>query len=282
MLPVLQTASKEIDKEVGFRYRTVYMSKENSKLHYHDYYEIFLTLDDNITHDINGMKEKLPRGTLVFIRKSDIHIYEYSSTTNPSFVNLAFTEEIANELFSFLTEGYASKDLLLMPHPPSILLQETDITWMLRQLETLNCTLSTDIPKRKYRSRLLLFKIFTRYFTQSGETESQNSNIPSWLHNLNLEMQNLQHFSQPAEHMVEMSGKCRAYLGRMLKQHYNKTIPDYINDLRLNYWANCLVNSDSPILDICYECGFENVSWAYTLFKEKYGMSPLKYRKTSS
>ena len=61
----------------------------------------------------------------------------------------------------------------------------------------------------------------------------------------------------------------------------NLTIPDYINDLRLNYWANCLLNSDAPILDICYECGFENVSWAYTLFKQKYGMSPLKYRKNS-
>lgn len=281
MLPVLQTATTEIDENVGFRYRTVYVFNENSKLHYHDYFEIFLTLEDNITHDINGVKEKLPRGTLVFIRKSDIHIYEYSPTTKASFVNLAFTEEIMDSLFEFLSEGYASKELLTMPHPPSVLLQESDIKWMQEQLETLNATLATDIPQLKYRSRLLLFKIFTRYFSKCVDMEHANTNIPGWLCDLNHEMQKLKHFSQPSEHMVEMSGKCRAYLGRMLKQYYGKTIPDYINDLRLNYWANCLLNSDAPILDICYECGFENVSWAYTLFKQKYGMSPLKYRKNS-
>ena len=67
----------------------------------------------------------------------------------------------------------------------------------------------------------------------------------------------------------------------MIKQYYGKTIPDYINDLRLNYWANSLLTSDTPIIDICYECGFENVGWAYTLFKKKYGMSTLKYRKNN-
>lgn len=281
MQPVLQTASTQIDENVGFRYRTVYVFNENSVLHYHDYYEIFLTLENNVKHYINGSKEILPRGTLVFIRKSDAHIYEYSTSKKASFVNLAFTEEILNELFQFLTEGYPSKELLSLPHPPSILLQESDILWMLKQMEELNSTPATDIPQLKYRSRLLLFKIFTRYFSRIGRIEQSNNNVPSWLYELNLKMQKLEHFSQGPEHMVEMSGKCRAYLGRILKQYYGKTIPDYINDLRLNYWANSLINSDAPILDICYECGFENVSWAYTLFKEKYKMSPLKYRKTS-
>lgn len=74
MQPVLQTASTQIDENVGFRYRTVYVFNENSVLHYHDYYEIFLTLENNVKHYINGSKEILPRGTLVFIRKSDAHI----------------------------------------------------------------------------------------------------------------------------------------------------------------------------------------------------------------
>ena len=281
MEPVLQTASKEIDKNVGFRYRTVYMSKENSKLHYHDYYEVFLTLENNLTQVINGVKERLPRGTLMFIRKSDVHIYEYSSSNNPSFLNLAFTEEVMCSLFDFLSDGYASKEIVALPHPPSVLLSEQEIKWMCKQLEELNATIPSDVLQLKYRCRLILFKIFTNYFAKYGRMEHKNSSVPNWLYELNLEMQKTKHFSQPSEHMVELSGKCRAYLGRMLKQHYGKTISDYINDLRLNYWANCLSNSDAPILDICYECGFENVSWAYTLFKKKYNMSPMKYRKTT-
>ena len=281
MLPYFFTAATQIDENVGFRYRTVYIYNENSDWHYHDYYEVFLTLEDNIIHNINGAKEKLPRGSLVFIRKNDIHYYESPPSPLPSFVNLAFTEEILNQLSAFLTDGYPFEELLTAPHPPTVQLQETDIEWMLRQLQTLNTIPATDTGQLKYCSRVLLFRIFTRYFSRLHIADGDSNNIPSWLYDLNQEMQRLENFSQKPDHMVAMSGKCRAYLGRMLKQYYGKTIPDYINDIRLNYLANCLLNSDAPILDICYECGFENISWAYTLFKARYGVSPLKYRKAN-
>lgn len=283
MLPTLLTKETEIDAKVGFMYRTVYIITEGSSPHYHDYYEIFLTLASSVIHHINGSTQHIPRGTLIFIRKSDIHYFESSAvnTKECSFVNLAFTEDILNELFSFLTEGYPSDKLLSQPNPPSLLIQEADINWILKQLETLNSTQATNISQLKYRSRIFLFKIFTRYFSRTTSLLSLESDVPRWLYELDYEMQKLENFSKGAEHMIHMSGKCRAYLGRMLKQYYGKTIPQYLNDLRLNYWANSLLTSDAPILDICFECGFENVSWAYTLFKKKYGVSPLKYRRCS-
>lgn len=282
MQPLLLSKNTEIDANVNFKYRTVYIHAENSRLHYHDYYEIFLTLANGVIHHINGQTQLLPQGTLSFIRKSDTHYFETAVSTEkaPSFINLAFTEDILNALFSFLTEGYPSRELLTQPDPPSILLHDVDINWCVKQLETLNAISASDIPQLKYHSRILLFKIFTRFFSKIT-FDSPDSNVPDWLQKLNREMCKLENFSRNSDHMVQMSGKCRAYLGRMLKQHYNKTISQYINDLRLNYWANSLANSDAPILDICFECGFENVSWAYTLFKEKYGMSPLKYRTTA-
>ena len=73
MNAVLQTATTEIDAKTGFRYRSVYVKTENSQLHYHDYYEIFLTLSSEIKHQINGTVINLSRGALVFIRKEDTH-----------------------------------------------------------------------------------------------------------------------------------------------------------------------------------------------------------------
>lgn len=270
-----------VSQKTGFCYRTVYVHNENSELHCHDFFEIFLTLSDNIIHNINGKKETLRRGTLVFIRKEDTHCYEYTSNKNVAFINLSFTETILMELFRYLTDGYASDELLHLQLPPSVILSEGDIQWFQKQIEILNTTSSADIPLLKYRCRLLLMMIFTRYFVRVANTECEDAPVPYWLAELNSQMQKLENFSQSPEHMVQMSGKCRAYLGRMIKQYYGKTIPDYINDLRLNYWANTLLNSDTPIIDICYECGFENVGWAYTLFKKKYGVPPMKYRKTN-
>jgi AraC family cel operon transcriptional repressor len=158
-------------------------------------------------------------------------------------------------------------------------LNEADIRWFQKQIETLNATSSNDIPLLKYRCRVLLANIFTRYFSQSVGDHTDDPHIPYWLSQLNSEMQKLENFSQPPDHMVQMSRKCRAHLGRLIKQYYGKTIPDYINDLRLNYWANSLLTSDTPIIEICYECGFENLGYAYSLFKKRYGIPPLQYRK---
>ncbi len=270
------------DYDFGFRHRTVYIYNENSELHYHDFFEIFLVLSDDVVHIINGVKEAIPRGTLVFIRKNDVHCFEYSTSREPSFVNLIFKEEVTRKLFEYLSDDFQLGDLLTQLNPPSLLVNESDIAWILKQLELLNSTPATDFQQLKYQSRIFLFELFTRYFykTLSGN-EQRKDNMPGWLYELDKEMQKFENFSQESHHMVKMSGKNREYLGRTIKKYYGKTLTEYINDLRLNYWANVLVTSDAPILDICYECGFQNVSWAYTLFKNKYGMSPLKYRKTA-
>lgn len=280
MLPKISQYVPEAENDIGFKHRMVYIYNENSELHYHDFYEIFLVLSNDVVHIINGTRKPIPRGTLVFIRKQDEHCFEYSSSKEPSFINLIFTEEVLEKLFDYLMDGVPYEELITQPQPPSILMNESDITWVLKQLELLNATQVDNVLQLKYQCRIFLFKLFTQYFYKALlGTEHKNKQIPGWLYKLDEEMQKFENFSQESDHMVRMSGKNREYLGRVLKQYYGKTLTEYLNDLRLNYWANVLVTSDAPILDSCFDCGFQNVSWAYTLFKKKYGMAPMKYRK---
>lgn len=279
MKPILQLADTEIDIQTGFRCRSVWGNSENFQMHYHDYYEIFLTLSDDVIHFVNNQKFILKKNTLVFIRKTDTHYYSKSVRNELSFINIAFTEDILLSMFSFLSDGFYSEELLKEEFPPSIILDETDKEWLLHQITKLNSIQLEDNKTQKYKSRVLLFQIFTKYFSKfANESLLTAKEIPLWLQHLDTKMQKLENFSKPTEHMVILSGKSRAHLGRTLQKHYGKTIPEYINDLRLNYLANSLINTDLPILDLCYECGFENISWAYTLFKKKYGLSPLKFR----
>ena len=273
-------ASTQIDLEVGFRYRKIMISDEGSTLHDHeDYYEIFLTLSDKIMHQINGETQYLPKGSLLFIRKKDMHFYPNELPL--SFINLAFTEEMTMQLFEFLSDGFCSKELLDAPMPPQIQLNDSDIDWLCHELDKLNSTFRDNIPELQYKCRILLFKIFTRYFANFHNLNSKNSDnyIPQWLHKLNYEMQKIENFSQDTHNMVKLSGKSREHLCRSIKKYYDKTLSEYINDLRLNYIANSLLNSNTPVIELCYACGFENISWAYTLFKTRYGTSPIKFRK---
>lgn len=280
MVALFLTAKTEVDSDTGFRYRSVYTNNENSKLHYHDYYEIFLTISPKIYHFVNGHQLELSRGALVFIRKNDIHYYQPSQKSELSFINLAFTEDTLNELFTYLTSGFCSKELLSADFPPTIYISDSDISWIIGKIEELNSIPHQSSDELKYRLRILLFKIFTRFFRNYKNTDSSNgTKSPAWFIELDQKMHKLENFSQPSQHMVELSKKTRTHLGRVLKENYNMTIPQYIYELRLNYFANSLITTDQPIIDICFQCGFENVSWAYSLFKDKYGITPLKFRK---
>ena len=123
---------------------------------------------------------------------------------------------------------------------------------------------------------MLLINIFSRYF--SNVPAAQND-IPVWLIRLSDKMAQPENFTAGAERMIELSHKSREHLTRSLKKHYGLSLTGYINDLRLNYASNLLINSNTPILDICFNCGFQNVSLFYRVFKKKFGLTPLSFRK---
>jgi AraC-like DNA-binding protein len=66
-----------------------------------------------------------------------------------------------------------------------------------------------------------------------------------------------------------------------MKAYTDMTVTEFINDLRLNYIANMLQNSNHTVTEIIFDSGFNNISWAARLFKEKYGESMRQYRKNS-
>ena len=53
------------------------------------------------------------------------------------------------------------------------------------------------------------------------------------------------------------------------KMNAGKSLSDYIIDVRLGYAANLLIDTSTPIADICYECGFNNLSNFNRIFKKK-------------
>lgn len=57
---------------------------------------------------------------------------------------------------------------------------------------------------------------------------------------------------------------------------------DYLRDYRLTIASRLLTTSDSSILDIAAESGFENLSYFNRVFKQKYSMTPRQFRKKAS
>lgn len=66
---------------------------------------------------------------------------------------------------------------------------------------------------------------------------------------------------------------------RYFKNRTNKTVTQFINEIRIGYAHKMLVETQYNVEQICYECGFKNVSNFYEQFQKITGKSPFKYRK---
>ena len=69
------------------------------------------------------------------------------------------------------------------------------------------------------------------------------------------------------------------YLSHIFKQYTNQTPIEYLNQYRLSTAANLLKTTDNSIMDISFECGYNNVSYFNRAFKAKYNLTPKEYRR---
>jgi AraC-like DNA-binding protein len=68
-------------------------------------------------------------------------------------------------------------------------------------------------------------------------------------------------------------------LAKYLKQYYGYTPMEYLKEYRLEQTRNLLIKTDYPIEQIAELCGYKWVPYFSRSFKQRYNISPLKYRK---
>lgn len=66
---------------------------------------------------------------------------------------------------------------------------------------------------------------------------------------------------------------------RFFKLHTGRTFSDYVIEVRLGHAGRMLAESLKPIQEICYECGFNNISNFNRIFKRKRGFTPSEFRE---
>lgn len=276
------SAELETDSIADCRYRYIYGATDECTIHCHDYFEIFITVSGTVTHWINGSVQKLPEGSIVFIRPDDVHGYIYDSieSKKTEYINLTFKSYILNQLFSYLDDETISEDLLNRDMPPVVLLHHTEKKRLLSQISELNAVNWEDKKALKLRMKVILTDIFARSFFRLSDMPKNTA--PLWLSKLLSDMEYPKNFTQGIDCMITLSKKSREHLARSLKKYYGTTITEYINELRINYASNLLINTNTPVLDICFECGFSSVSYFYKIFKNFYHLSPTEFRKQYS
>ena len=88
------------------------------------------------------------------------------------------------------------------------------------------------------------------------------------------------HFAEDLrlEDLSAMVGMTPSSFSRFFKRHTTRTLVEYINDVRLGNAARMLVDTSAGISEICYACGFNNLSNFNRTFKARRGYTPREFR----
>ncbi len=238
----------------------------NVRIHNHDFYEFFLTLS-TVNHFINGKSEKLERGTIVFIKPSDIHGILYNNT-ECEIINLSFSSRLMGLMTAYLAVSQSFIDSMQYR---KIMLDEFETQKFAEKLGKIASKNSDLIYER-----CILFELFTMFLRN---TDLEEKLFPVWFENMCSQMKEKENFIAGIERMTAISGKSREYVARSIKKYLGITPTEFVNDLRLTFAASQIISSGKNITDICLDAGFYSISWFNKMFNKKYGMSPKEFRK---
>ena len=79
--------------------------------------------------------------------------------------------------------------------------------------------------------------------------------------------------------LAQLACMSETAFSRFFKLHTGRTVSDYIIDIRLGYASRMLVDTNKSIADICYLCGYNNLSNFNRVFKRKKGCAPTEFRE---
>ncbi len=66
---------------------------------------------------------------------------------------------------------------------------------------------------------------------------------------------------------------------RLIKQRTGKTFIEFVNDLRLGFATRKLIETNDSVSEICFKCGFNNISHFNRVFKKKQHCTPSEFRQ---
>ena len=80
------------------------------------------------------------------------------------------------------------------------------------------------------------------------------------------------------EDLAALAGMAPSAFSRFFHQRTGRTVVDYITDIRLGNAARLLVDTTQNVSEVCYSCGFNNLSNFNRVFKAKRGYTPRDFR----
>ena len=243
-------------------------------LHYHDFYELVIYLDNAGIFRIDDGEYLIRRGDLVLIDMFKPH--ELLRNKNSSYQRFSISVDLGL-LISFSTASSNLLDLFHKSHP-IFHLEEDQLkkyVALLQEHQRIRLNNDQDILEKALIHQILAYAYNDCYSDEHlEEIDSQHLKILSQL--LNYISSHLNQEIALAD-LAEEVNYSEYYVCRLFKKLTGKTLTNYIQEKRIEQVAYLLRTYDS-VNQAAEQAGFNNYSYFYKTFKKFMGCSPAEYQ----
>lgn len=82
--------------------------------------------------------------------------------------------------------------------------------------------------------------------------------------------------------VAKLANMSEGAFSRFFSQHAGRSFTDYLIDIRIGMVTRMLIDTNKTVAEICYECGYNNISNFNRIFKKKKGRTPQEFREMYS
>ena len=251
--------------------------------HKHNYVEMVYMCRGSTTHIINDNEEiVLQEGDLLFLNQN-VTQEILPAKQDDIAVNFIILPEFFNKSLSMIEQENILRDFLIstLSNESSFYLHFStkNILPVQNLLENMIWTLFKDSTRTNIINQTTMGLVFMNL---SVFADSINKN-QSDEYEQNIVFNVLKYIETDYKNgtLSEISEKLKKptyYISRLLKKHTNKNFKELLQERRLQQASYLLSQTPLTIENIMEYIGYDNSSYFYHKFKDKYGLSPKKYR----
>ena len=252
-------------------------------LHWHDELELIYIKKGTGTITVEFTPYHVSAGTIALILPGQLHGIEQYEHESMEYENIIFNPNILvskaadnsnTDLLSPLFSGALSIPLLYTPDS----LHYAEITACIDANDDIS---RTNPPGYQLFIKSQLFMLFFLLANKYAGTERPKKDYKS-LDKMKLILKYVEnHYMDKItiEEIADEIGISQSHFMKYFKNTMGTSFIDYLNEYRLTMASRLLVSSESSILAISEEVGYDNLSYFNRTFKKRFAMTPRDYRK---
>lgn len=253
-----------------------WMNFEYPRYHNHTDWEISISLNDHMTHRVNGVNTVLSAGTACLLGPPDQHALFYPQRKKNQFQGLTFAarDSYMKELLGMFSPGLYDK-ICSDSQARMFSLSPSFLEYLTNSCLEIQSTNNQSTPQAEEQCNVLFHSLLMYFLRQYQPTTSIPNTLALFIKSLN----NPQLSPNDIKELQAQLPYSYSNLTRLFKKYTHQTITQYVNNIKLQHAKELLSTTNVTTLMIANTLGFESVSHFNHLFKKQFNITPTQYRK---